>query len=205
MTRSEIKKQNRKRKIKQFRKEFFSDIRDIFIIVGLCLLVKAYIVDVSLVYGHSMEPNISEGQMIILKKWDIHLGEKGNGIDFYDKVALDNVEIEGLDKPINIVKRVIGLPGDHIEIIDGSVYRNGIKVDEPLIKEKAKQMDQTFEVAENEVFVMGDNRNHSTDSRYFGPQPIGKVAGEIIGKFDAKWLMVISQKVRDILNIEQPL
>lgn len=205
MTRSEIRKQNRKQKLKHFRKELFEDIRDIFIIVGLCLLVKAYILDLSLVYGHSMEPNISEGDMIILKKWDIHLGEKGNGINFYDKVALDNVEIEGLDKPISIVKRVIGLPGDRIEIIDGSVYRNGILLDEPLIKEKAEQINQTFEVGENEVFVMGDNRNHSTDSRYFGPQPIGKVAGEVIGKFEAKWLMLISQKVRGIFNIEQPL
>ena len=181
------------------------DIRDILIILGLILLFKAYILDFCLVFGHSMEPNIKDSQIVLIKKWDIHLGEKGNGLNFYDTVVINDLTIEGVKQPINIVKRIIGLPGDKIEIIEGEVYRNGKKLEEPSIKEKAYQINQSFEIKEGQIFVMGDNRNHSTDSRHFGPVSIEKVSGEVIANFDAKWLASLSQLLREYFSLPSPI
>ncbi|MCK2000168.1 signal peptidase I [[Brevibacterium] frigoritolerans] len=192
----------KKQKRKELKKEFFSYIRDIFIITGLVFLVKIYVLDFGIVYGHSMEPNLKDNQIILIKKWDIHLGEKGNGIDFYDIALVDNVEFNGEKQPINIVKRVIGLPGDHIEIINGDIIRNGKKIKEPLIKEKASQMDQSFVIEEGQIFVMGDNRNHSTDSRMIGTLPISKVSGEVIANFQADGFIKLSQQLRLFLHLK---
>lgn len=78
------------------------------------------------------------------------------------------------------VKRVIGKPGDKLEFHDGHVYRNGEKLDEPYINEPMEfSMDGSYTVPEGDVFVMGDNRNHSSDSRFIGPVPIDHVLGKV--------------------------
>lgn len=186
-----------------FKKSFFKHIRNLFIVVGLILLIKTFIVDVGFVYGHSMEPNIKEGEMIIIKKWNIHLGKKGNGIDHNDTVVLEDIKLKELDYTISIVKRVVGLPGDHLEINDGELYRNGTKENEPFINEKINEINQSYDITENQVFVMGDNRNHSTDSRHIGTQPIGNVTGEIIGSVDAKWIFKISEEIRSLTHSKE--
>lgn len=193
-----------KQKRKELKKEVFSYIRDIFIMTGLVFLVKIYILDIGIVSGHSMEPNLNDKQFIVIKKWDTHLGEKGNGVDFYDISLVDNVEFNGEKQPIDIVKRVIGLPGDQIEIKNGDIIRNGKKIKEPLIKEKPSQMDQSFEIEDGQIFVMGDNRNHSTDSRMIGTLPISKVSGEVIYNFQADWLIELLEQFRLSLHLKEP-
>jgi signal peptidase I len=199
MTPKEKKKQIRK----QRKKRFLTDVRDIFIFMGILLLLKVFVVDFGFVYGHSMEPNIKDGQLIVIKKWNIFLDEPNKGLSFYDKIALKNVRIEGQTKPLSLAKRVIGLPGDKIKIMDGYIYRNGKKIREPLIKERAIQPDQTFQLEDNEIFVMGDNRNHSTDSRHFGPIPIKDISGKIVANVNAQWLSSFFQKIRVSLHLEE--
>ncbi len=65
------------------------------------------------------------------------------------------------------IKRIIGLPGDTVEIVNNDLYRNGEKIEEPYIKEKMHQLDFQTTVPDSYAFVMGDNRNHSSDSRTF--------------------------------------
>ena len=77
------------------------------------------------------------------------------------------------------IKRVIGKPGDTLEFKDHLVYRNGIALDEPYIKEKMSYIsDKKWVVPEKHIFVMGDNRNNSSDSRVIGFIPFDHVLGE---------------------------
>ncbi len=79
----------------------------------------------------------------------------------------------------DLIKRVIGLPGETIEVRDNHVVVNGKPIEEPYIAEDAFMPDEpAVTVAEDEVFVMGDNRNASFDSRRFGPIPMDDLVGE---------------------------
>lgn len=83
------------------------------------------------------------------------------------------------------IKRVIGLPGDTIEIKDGAVYRNGERLIEPYIKEPMRPAGTVsrVELGDDEIFVMGDNRNESCDSRFLGPIPLSHVIGTVFFTF----------------------
>ena len=88
----------------------------------------------------------------------------------------------------DFVKRVIGLPGDHVEIKDGAVYLNGEKLDEPYLDEGKRTEPESglfidIVVPDGYVYVLGDNRNNSTDSRRFGCIPIDKIEGRAVLRF----------------------
>jgi len=81
--------------------------------------------------------------------------------------------------PRDFIKRVIGLPGDHIRIIEGIVSVNGVPLNEPYIAEPPWQDFET-RVPTDSLFVMGDNRNNSADSRYWGPMPLKNLKGQAV-------------------------
>ena len=85
------------------------------------------------------------------------------------------------------IKRVIGVPGDHIEIKEGNVYRNGEKLEEEYlddnVKTEATGQFSDIIVPENTVFAMGDNRNVSMDCRVFGCIPIERIEGNVVIRF----------------------
>lgn len=119
-------------------------------------------------------------------------------VDLENPVAKYEREIKGLFSNFlyyvleitkeSYIKRVIALPGEHITITEtGEVYINGTKLDEPYLQEglETKRTGPFYDltVPEGCVFVMGDNRNHSDDSRVFGCVPINKVESKVIGRF----------------------
>lgn len=115
------------------------------------------------IVGHSMEPTIMDGQTGVALKSYFHHPDTG-----------DIVIIKGDEtKERYWVKRVIGKPGETIEIRSGDVYINNQKLNEPYIKDKDFQMGdmQMRTLGENEYFLMGDNRAVSMDSRMVGPIP----------------------------------
>ncbi|QOR66314.1 signal peptidase I [Cytobacillus suaedae] len=81
------------------------------------------------------------------------------------------------------IKRVIGLPGDQIEIRDRKIYRNGEMLVEPYILEEMEISFEPVEVPEGAVYLMGDNRNYSNDSTEVGPYPISNIIGEVYLRF----------------------
>lgn len=113
-----------------------------------------------LVEGTAMLPNFKNGDKILIDK---NLGElkRGDVITFlYPK-----------DRTKSYFKRIIGFPGETIEIRAGKVFINGQVLEEPYLDEKYNNAKQTFQpkvIAENNYFVMGDNRDNSSDSRYWG-------------------------------------
>jgi signal peptidase I len=81
------------------------------------------------------------------------------------------------------VKRVIGLPGDSLEYREGSVVRNGEILNEEYILESMNSPFDPVQVPEGHLFVMGDNRNRSSDSRTIGPVPVSNIQGRVLLRF----------------------
>lgn len=123
---------------------------------------------------------ISESMLPTLEVGDRLLGEKFEKLNYGDIVVLE----DPMEKNSVIIKRVVGLGGDLIEIKnDGYLYRNREKIDEPYISEKPTYIVKPVRINQDEVFVLGDNRNNSADSSIWGPVTIDTVHAKIILRY----------------------
>lgn len=165
-------------------------------IMGILLaaITLAFIVTPARLSGASMLPLFKDGSYVLLLKAyrSINYGEvialdsrirRNRTIqdDFIE--LLDNAErrISGGPDYNLLMKRVIGLPGDILEIKEGQLYRNGEQIAEPYILwPMQKEPLQKYIVPEGCVFVLGDNRNDSIDSREIGPIPLDHIIGKVI-------------------------
>lgn len=160
-------------KREQYRYRYASVLRStifsLIVVAAFSVLVATLFLPVLQIYGHSMEPTVTAGDMVIsVKGSDL---EPGDVLSFYYQNSV-------------LVKRVIATSGDWVDIDeDGNVYVNGDLLDEPYLAEKAYgtvTIDLPYQVPDKKVFVMGDHRSTSLDSR---TEEIGCVAEEyIIGK-----------------------
>ena len=158
------------------------------VIVGalvVALVVKTFLFQAFFIPSASMEPTLEEGDRVLVNKlsYDLHDIRRGDVVVFElppDKVGPDGIK--------DLIKRVIGLPGDVIETRDGVVYVNDRRLEEPYLPEGTLTGDpsngnnpaiERQTVPEGTIFVMGDNRANSHDSRYAdrGPIPIDSVVG----------------------------
>lgn len=153
-----------------------SDIREfieaLVVAVVLAGFIITFIVQSFVVEGRSMEPTLYDGQRLFVNKF------------IYRFTDIKHGDIVVFRYPLNpakrYIKRVIGVAGDTIYITDGKVYLNGALLEEDYILEKTKRTWGPYEVPEGRIFVMGDNRNNSDDSRY---SDVGFVLKEaVIGK-----------------------
>lgn len=120
------------------------------------------------VHGASMEPTLQGDELLIVNKLIYRVDQP----DYGDIVVFHT------DEQRDFIKRVIGLPGDQIAIKDGKVYRNGKPLEEPYIYEPMNfNMEEEVTVPEGHIYVLGDNRNNSKDSRRIGPVNIDAVVG----------------------------
>lgn len=119
--------------------------------------VILYFIQISKVVGISMEPTYHDGNIVLVDKV------------FYKQSLPEHNDIVVLKySDEQIIKRVIGVEGDTIEVKDNQLYRNGELVNENYINEQMNYDDFKYDVPEGKIFVMGDNRNHSVDSRVMG-------------------------------------
>lgn len=136
----------------------------------LALTVHLFLAQATIVYGQSMEPNLSERQRLIIDKFSYRFQPPARN----DIAVLD---IPGMDEML--VKRVVGLPGETIEIRNGVVYVNGIASPEPFPHELGYQSMAPMTLGPLSYFVMGDNRDNSNDSRSFGPVKREYILGRV--------------------------
>ncbi len=121
--------------------------------------------------SHSMQPNFYENQFVLVNKLAYRLGEPSRG----DVVVFNNPANPRED----YIKRIVGLPGDTVDFADGVVYINGLPLDEPYTNPPTygSVSGSTVVVPADHIFVMGDNRPNSRDSRAFGPLTEDLVVG----------------------------
>ena len=204
-------------KLNEKTKDILEWIICILIAFVLALLIRYFIGTPTIVQQPSMYPTLQSGQRLILNRWvrtTNKMPERGDIITFEapstkhvftDEYNSNDVIAKYENEPTgwfgkfvyyfleigkeSYIKRVIGLPGDHIEIKEGKVFVNGNELDEPYLQD-----DVTTEminsgvfsdliVPENCVFAMGDNRSHSTDCREFGCIPLDKIEGKVWIRF----------------------
>lgn len=120
--------------------------------------------------GFSMEPNFHDGEFLLVNKivYMLHAPERG------DVVVLRYPPVPSRD----FIKRVIGLPGDRVEIINGRVHINGEMLSEPYPLNEGSYTYGPVTVGSDEYFVLGDNRNNSSDSHSWGMLPAKNIVGK---------------------------
>lgn len=121
--------------------------------------------------GSSMVPTLQNGEFVIVNRLAYSLGEPDHG----DVVVFHFPR----DPDQEYIKRIIGLPGDHIRVMGGHVYVNDQKISEPYIN-AAPNYQGEWTVPAGQLFVLGDNRNNSSDSHNWGPVPLDDVVGQAI-------------------------
>ena len=197
-------------------KEILEWVYCIIIAIVLALLFRYFIGTPTIVQQVSMKPTLEQDQRLWLNRWTRTtktLPERGEIITFEapSKKFYTSSEIDENDpvakyenEPTNIfakfvkyvleigkesyIKRVIALPGEHVEIKEGKVYINGEELDEPYLQEDVvtESLDGAFTdiiVPEGTVFLMGDNRPQSTDCRRFGCIPLEKIESKVWIRF----------------------
>jgi signal peptidase I len=152
-------------------KRFFLDILET-LVLALILFVGINTVSARVrVDGFSMRPTLEDGEFVLVSKLSYKFGEynRGDIIVFHFPLNPDE----------ELVKRIIGLPGDNVVVKDNQVYVNGQKLDEPYIAQ-APLYSGEWIVPEGTLFVLGDNRNNSNDSKDWGLLPQDNVVGKAV-------------------------
>ncbi|TNJ62744.1 signal peptidase I [Paenibacillus hemerocallicola] len=143
------------------------------IAIILSLLIQTYVAQAVKVPSGSMEPNININDRLVMEKM-LKFTDFGHG-----DIVVFNHAAENKDE-VRYVKRLIGLPGDTIEVKEGILYRNGEKVDEPYLKAKMNYSFERITVPDNKYFFLGDNRNNSYDAHLWPNRYVDK--SELVGK-----------------------
>lgn len=197
-------------------KEAIEWIICIVVAITIALLVRYYIGTPTVVESVSMKPTLVAGQRLWLSRWTRttkQMPKRGDIITFEapskisinqedvnleNPVALYDYKPEGLwnkfeyyimeTSKTSYIKRVIALPGEHVEIKEGSVFINGKKLKEEyladgIITDMERGYYNNFIVPENTVFALGDNRTQSTDCRVFGCVPLEKIESKLLFRF----------------------
>ena len=149
-------------------------VRDLVVSLVIAGVVIVFLYQPVKVEGTSMMPRLVDQERIFINKYlyQIEAIERGDVIVFrypYDETK-------------SYIKRVIGLPGDTVAVMDGEVFINGERLDEPyLIDEyRDRQSHEAIVVPPDEYYVLGDRRNSSNDSRVWGPVPRNFIYGKAV-------------------------
>jgi signal peptidase I len=170
----------------------------VVIAFGIALLLKSFVVQAFYIPSASMEPTLQVGDRVLVEKLSTRFGEPRRGDvvvfekdivaplpeedeDVLEKIGNSFRELFGfpVGSKQDFIKRVMAVEGDTIEGREGNVFVNGEQVEEPYLPEGVETSEfGPTDIPSDMVFVMGDNRSNSDDSRNFGPVPASALVGE---------------------------
>ncbi len=152
--------------------EFKSWVLIIVIAFALSFLMRFYVIQPYRVEMTSMLDTLHPNDLVLVDKvsYRLHTPNRGDVVVFFPPNDLKE----------KYIKRVIGLPGETVEVKDGKVYVNEKPLDEPYLNSPMQYDSGPIQVPEGHVFVMGDNRSVSLDSRSFGPIEISSIVGRAL-------------------------
>lgn len=197
--------------MREFKKNVLGWLFSIFIALAIVFFIKTFLIMPTTVVGTSMFPTLMPKDKLIISTWSKNFNkvpERGSIITF-ESPSIEKIENYDNNYPVAVyknnknfiesllynllgltqksyIKRVIGLPGEHIQIKNGGVYVNGEKLEEKyLFSGMITDMSSGGEfcdvwVPDDCVFVLGDNRSASSDSRSFGCIPVRKIEGKVV-------------------------
>jgi signal peptidase I len=151
-------------------------LKDLSLSVAIALVVILFLYQPVKVEGTSMMPSLVDQERVFINKFVYRLGlgdvERGDTVVFWYPA----------DPTKSYIKRVIGLPGDVVEVRDGTVFLNGQALPEPYVPEEFRdhQSVTKLQIPEGHYYVMGDHRSSSNDSRTWGPVPRAAIYGKAV-------------------------
>lgn len=151
-----------------------NDITQVMVIAFLMYLALNIIIPRYQVEGHSMEPSFHSDERVVVSTVHYMLQDPQRG----DIVVFEH------DK--NLIKRIIGLPGERVHLRDGAVYINGLRLEEDYINSFCRIgtcRDSEWVLGPDEYFVLGDNRSNSHDSHNFGPIHREQIIGRVVMRY----------------------
>ena len=181
--REEPGKSRRERRLQREKKKRKAGVAELILtaVVAFVLVfgfVRPYVIEAYRIPTESMVPTLEVGDRVLANKFVHRFTEP----ERRDIVVFDSVE-EGDDQ--TLIKRVVGVAGDEIQLQGGILYVNGEEQEEPYLNDadQSRGFYGPTVVPEGHIFVIGDNRGNSADSRVFGPLPLENLKGEAFMRF----------------------
>ncbi len=178
-------------------KSTVKDVVETLVLTAVIFLLVRAVVQNFKVEGRSMEPTLHNGQYLVINKalyWHVDAdvldkvfpglvgptAQRDGAVYLFGEPQRGDIIVfrYPLDPSRDFIKRIIALPGDTVEIRQGKVYVNGQYVDEAYINDTANYSWSAHKMAPGEYFVLGDNRNNSSDSHVWGPVPRDNIIGK---------------------------
>lgn len=206
MTEESLENKEETNKTKKKKPKFLETIETIVIALILAIFIRATVAEARYIPSESMVPTLLVQDRLVVEKLSNYMGtpKRGEILVFYppkrDSVTSSGV-VNGVAKEdyeslisrtylwlgfttkVAYIKRVVGLPGETLEVKNGTVFINGQPLQEDYINEKPYYDYGPIKIKDDELFMMGDNRNNSLDSHAWGPLPIQNVIGHAVIRF----------------------
>lgn len=165
-----------------WRSRFLDNARLVSVALAIALFVRFFIAEPRFIPSPSMVPTLAVGDRLLVEKvsYRLHPPKRGDIVVFEPPPQLQEY---GYSASQAFIKRVIGLPGQTIQVSRGKVFVNGQPLDEPYILEAPEYEMPVLQVPAGSLFMMGDNRNDSNDSHVWGFLPMQNAIGRAAFRF----------------------
>lgn len=143
------------------------------VMILVAFAIKAFLIQTFVIEGSSMEPNFHNSEFLLIDKISYRFSnpKRGEIIVFRPAAAADNY-----------IKRIVGMPGETIKIVNNEIFIDDRRLDEPYLSQGAltkMPTNKIFRISDDEYFVLGDNRENSKDSRAIGPINKKQIEGRV--------------------------
>ena len=163
------------------------DLKNLLIWISIALIIRWQVIEPRWIPSGSMLPTLQIQDKILVEKLTPKITSKSNLAKLKNKIVVFNVPEQlieaGYESDIALIKRVIGVPGDKVEVKEGNLYLNDIAQHYYIFDKNINYSIGPYIVPENSLWVMGDNRNNSMDSHIWGFLPYEKVIGRAFFRY----------------------